>query len=61
MSFWAKFDRILSKVEQKGFNFANKAHYYTINIILLSCAYGIYTIFRDYNSFFLDARVRNLF
>ena len=57
MSFWQKFDKVLSKAEKTGFKAANKAHYYAVNIILASCAYGIYTIFRDYNNFFKDARV----
>jgi len=57
MSFWVKLEKIFSKVEQKGFVIANKAHYYTINVLLCSFGYGVYTFFRDYNEFFIDARV----
>jgi len=57
MSFWKKFDKILTKAENKGFETANKAHYYTINIMIGCCIYGVYTIMRDYNNFFKDARV----
>ena len=60
MSWWDKFDRWLSKVENKGFKFANKLHVYTINFILFSLAYGTYTLFRDYNEFFKIARVINI-
>ena len=50
---WSKFlkraDKILIKLEQKGFEVANKAHIYSINIILLGLGYGMYTFLRDYN------------
>jgi len=55
---WKKLDKILEKFEKKGFELANKAHIYTINMILLGLTYGTYTFFRDYNAFFLDARVK---
>lgn len=55
---WKKIDKILEKFEKKGFELANKAHIYTINMILLGLTYGTYTFFRDYNNFFLDARVK---
>lgn len=57
MSFWKKFDRILTRVEKKGFDIANKAHVYTVNILLIGFGYGIYSMFSDYNAFFSDARV----
>jgi len=58
MGFWERFDRILTSFEKKGFNFANKAHVWTINIMLIGIAWGTYTIFRDYNEFFLAGRVK---
>ena len=54
---WKKIDKILEKTEKKGFEMANKAHIYTINAMLCFLAYNTYTLFRDYNSFFLNARV----
>lgn len=60
MSFWHKFDKILTKAEKKGFETANKAHIWTVNILVCGTLYGIYTLFRDYNEFFIDARVKNL-
>mmetsp|Transcript_7111 Transcript_7111/g.8030 ORF Transcript_7111/g.8030 Transcript_7111/m.8030 type:complete len:87 (+) Transcript_7111:33-293(+) len=59
MGLWERFDQILTKVEKKGFNFANKAHMWTINVMLIGLAYGTYTIFRDYNEFFLAGRNPN--
>jgi hypothetical protein len=58
MSFWNKLDKLLTRVESKGFKIANNLHYYTVNIMILGCCYGIYTMFKDYNDFFLDARVK---
>lgn len=58
MSFWSKFDKILTKVEDKGFRAANRVHEYTVNALILGFMYGTYTLFRDYNDFFIDARVR---
>ena len=60
MSFWDRLDKVLTRVEKKGFNAANKAHVWTINLILAGVAYGTYTIFRDYNEFFLAGRVTPL-
>lgn len=59
-NFWKKFDRILSNIERKGFEAANKAHVYSVNILIGGFLYGAYTMFRDYNSFFKDARVKKL-
>lgn len=49
MSFWTKFDKVLTKIEKKGFDFANKAHIYTVNICIAGVLYGIFSMFRDYN------------
>ena len=59
--WWDRLDKFLIKVEKKGFNAANRLHIWTINIILCGLAYGTYTFFRDYNEFFLDARVFIIF
>ena len=56
MSMWNKVDKILTRIEKKGFEAANKAHVYSINILLFGCCYATYTFFRDYNDFFIDAR-----
>lgn len=61
MSFWKKIDRILARVERKGFEVANKAHVYTVNVLLLGLGYGIYSMFSDYNKFFSDARVISVY
>jgi hypothetical protein len=42
--------------EKKGFKIANKAHQYTVNMLLLAFGYGAYTIFNDYNDMFREAR-----
>ena len=55
--FWKKLDSILTKIEMKGFKVANKAHIYAVNGLLLLFAYNAVTVFRDYNTFFLEARV----
>lgn len=57
MSFWSKFDRVLTKVEEKGFKTANKFHQYAVNTLIIGFMYGTYSLFRDYNDFFIDARV----
>jgi len=57
MSFWKQFDKVLTAVERKGFKAANNIHYYSVNCLILGALYGAYTVFRDYNAFFLDARV----
>lgn len=54
---WKKLDALLSKAEAKGFKVANKAHIYAINTILFIFAYNVVGVFRDYNAFFLEARV----
>ena len=55
---WERINKFLTRVEKKGFNAANKLHEWTINVILASLVYGTYTFLRDYNQFFLDARVK---
>lgn len=55
--FWKKLDSLLTKAETKGFKMANKAHIYVINGILLIFAYNVVSVFRDYNAFFIEARV----
>lgn len=50
---WSKW---LSRAEQKGFRTANTMHRVAINCILLYIGYNIFTFFRDYNDFFLNAR-----
>lgn len=57
MSFWKRFDAVLTKWEKKGFNFANKAHVYTVNILLITIAWQSMNFFKDYNQYFLDTRV----
>ncbi len=57
MSFWTKLDKILTKVEDKGFRAANRVHQYAVNGLIIGFLYGTYTLFRDYNDFFIDARV----
>ncbi|KAL4426638.1 hypothetical protein ABPG74_018716 [Tetrahymena malaccensis] len=56
MSFWSKLDKILTRVEEKGFRAANKMHQYAVNALIMGFLYGTYTLFRDYNDFFIDAR-----
>lgn len=55
--FWKKLDGWLTRAEKKGFKVANKAHIYVVNGLLLVFAYNVATMFRDYNEFFLEARV----
>lgn len=54
---WKKLDALLTKVETKGFKMANKAHIYVVNGLLCLIVYNVYTVFRGYNDFFLEARV----
>jgi hypothetical protein len=54
---WKKLDALLTRAENKGFKIANKAHVYFVNGILILIAYNVYTVFRGYNEFFLEARV----
>lgn len=53
---WEKLNTILTRWEKKGFKIANKAHQYTVNMLLLAFGYGAYTIFNDYNDMFREAR-----
>lgn len=57
---WKKLDQLLTRWEKRGFNLANKAHIYSVNFLLLVIAYQGYSFFRDYNNYFLDARVQSL-
>ena len=57
MGYWEKFDSFVGRIEKKGFNFANKFHMYSVNILLMGLVYGTYTLFRDYNEFFKAGRV----
>lgn len=54
---WKKIDSWLTKAEKAGFKVANKAHIYVVNGLLILFAYNVYTVFRGYNEFFLEARV----
>lgn len=58
--FWTKFDKYFSKVEKKGFEMANKAHIWGVNLLLAGLAYGTYSIFTDYNDFFKSGRVSDI-
>lgn len=55
-NFFKKLDAWLSKAELKGQNFANSAHKWAINIVLLTMAYNIYGIFSGYNDTMLAMR-----
>ncbi len=55
---WEKFERLLTRLETKGFQSANTAHKWTVNVLFMGFSYGVYTMFRDYNQFFIDARVK---
>lgn len=50
------YNRVLSKLEKKGFTAANKGHKMFINLLLVGIAYQTYAFFREYNDFFIDAR-----
>jgi hypothetical protein len=54
---WDRLNRLLIKAENAGHRTANKMHYYSVNAILIGLGYGVYSMFRDYNEFFIDARV----
>ena len=45
-----------TKIENKGFNFANKMHKFAINGCLIFIGYQLYVFLREYNDFFLNAR-----
>ena len=51
-----KLDKKLTKLETKGFNFANRMHRFAINATMLFIGYQLYTFLREYNDFFLNAR-----
>ena len=51
-----KIDQKVTKIENKGFNFANKMHRYAINACGIFIAYQLYSFLREYNNFFLNAR-----
>ena len=55
-NFFKKLDSWLSKAELKGQNFANSAHKWAINIVLLTMLYNIYGIFSGYNDTMLTMR-----
>lgn len=44
--FWQQFDRFFERTEKKGFESANTAHKWVVNILLLSVAYQMFTFFR---------------
>ena len=53
---WSRLEKLMDKAEKKGFNWANNMHKAGVNVMLLMLGYGVYTFFRDYNNFFLEAR-----
>ena len=57
MSFFKKLNNFVNSVEKKGFKAANTAHRWAINGILLFIAYEVYSLLRDYNDGFMEARV----
>jgi hypothetical protein len=59
--FFVRMDKWLTNMEARGFHVANTLHRWTINVILMGCGYGVYTIFRDYNQFWKDSRVSDAF
>ena len=44
--FWQVVDKIFQKTEKKGFEGANTAHRWVINILVVSMVYQMYTFFR---------------
>jgi hypothetical protein len=46
MKFWKRIDRLFEKTEKKGFEGANKAHEWAINILIVGIAYQLFTFFR---------------
>jgi hypothetical protein len=44
--FWQQIDKLFQKTEKQGFESANKAHQWVINLLLLSVAYQMFTFFR---------------
>ena len=59
MSFFKKLDKVLERLEHRGFKFANTAHKFAVNCVLIFIVYNVYTIFRDYNRHFKEVRVKN--
>jgi hypothetical protein len=57
MSFFKKLNNFVNSVEKKGFKAANTAHRWAVNGILLFIAYEVYSLLRDYNDGFMEARV----
>lgn len=55
--WWSRIDKLLTRIEKKGYHVANRAHIYSVNILIFASLYAGYTIFRDYNNYFLEARV----
>jgi hypothetical protein len=51
-----KMESRLTRMENRGFNWANKFHKLTISICLAFVGYQIFVFLREYNSFFLNAR-----
>jgi hypothetical protein len=49
-------DKKLTRMETKGFNWANKFHRLTISVCVAFVGYQIFVFLREYNSFFLNAR-----
>lgn len=52
----SKLNEKLTKIENKGFNWANKLHRGAINGCLIFIGYQVYVFLREYNDFFLNAR-----
>ena len=51
-----KIDKKVTKIENKGFNFANKMHRYAISGCLIFIGYELFQFLKEYNNFFLNAR-----
>lgn len=51
-----KIDKKVTKIENKGFNMANKMHKYAIRGCLIFIGYELYQFLKEYNNFFLNAR-----
>ena len=57
MSFFKKLNKLITRVENKGFEAANVAHKWTINCILLFIVYNFTSTIVGYNQSFKEARV----
>ena len=53
-------NRVLGRAEVKGYHWANKIHLWSVNALLVFIGYTTYSIFRDYNSYHLQKRQREL-